>query len=90
MQRCLLDWKCVAQLDVDGTAIQLAAYRLAWDALHPQEPIGYCGIVQLRRDGTYRLVEANVAEAEPIWLAALTVYHARVRMGRIGPWLGRL
>ncbi len=85
--RCLLDWKCVATLDVVGVAFQLAAYRLAWNSMHPTEFIdpGDCGAVQLKRDATYRLVmipAPQLLEAEQVWLAALTLYHARMRMER--------
>ncbi len=85
--RCLLDWKCVATLDVAGVAVQLAAYRLAWNSMHPTEFIdpGDCGAVQLKRDATYRLVmipAPQLLEAEQVWLAALTLYHARMRMER--------
>lgn len=89
--RCLLDWKCVAVLDVEAVAIQLAAYRLAWNVMFPTEIIapGDCGAVHLKRDATYRLVmipASRLLEAEQVWLAALTVYHARKRIGRT-TWL---
>jgi len=87
VERALIDWKCVASLDEDAVAIQLAAYRMAWQAQHPAEPIQVCAGVQLRPDATYRFCRVDVDKAEPIWLAALTLYHARVRMGRLGPWL---
>lgn len=89
--RALIDWKCVASLDVDAVAIQLAAYRLAWNVMHPEEPIRYCAAVQLYPNGRYKLYDEasglDIDAAEPVWLAALTLYHARVRMGRVGAWL---
>lgn len=81
----LIDWKMRESLDLDATAYQLAAYRwLARRCLaRPggQDWIPYA--VELHVDGAFRLhnLDKRIAEldAERIFLAALTVHHARQR-----------
>jgi hypothetical protein len=76
-KRCILDWKNTDSVDVRAAALQLAGYRMAWNAAHPTEPVDLTGVVQFRSDGTYRFHDINAREAEPVFLAAVTVYHAR-------------
>jgi hypothetical protein len=85
-KRCLLDWKTSERLEIPPVAYQLAGYRILWHREHPTEPIEVSAAVQLRRDGTYRLYDPEqeryritAAEAERIFLAAVTVYHAVAR-----------
>lgn len=80
--RVILDFKNMDAIDLAPAAYQLAAYRAAWNAEHPTEPVEALGVVQLKSDGTYRLHEVSAAEAEPVWFAAVMVYHARKEMGR--------
>ncbi len=77
--RALCDWKTAESLDVEYAGYQLAGYRLAWQASHPATPIHVVAAVQLRSDGSYRFHEIDPAHAEPVWLAAVTVFHARRR-----------
>ena len=73
-RRTLVDFKTGAS---DGASYQLAAYKLAWDAANPTEPIAAAAVVQLRRDGAYALHEVELPAAENVWLSAITVYHAK-------------
>ncbi len=75
--RAIIDWKCVAQVDERAAALQLAGYRLAWNAMHPTEPVSLTAVVQLRADGTYRFFDINAGEYEQTFIAALLVYRAQ-------------
>lgn len=81
-RRCLLDWKSGEAVDLIAAGYQLAAYRLAWNASHPTEPVDLTAVLQLREDGTYRYHDVNAVDYEQVWLAALVVYHARQERGR--------
>lgn len=72
--RALFDFKSGAAA---GAEYQVAAYIEAWNAEHPSEPITSGFIVPLRSDGTYRLIEVDLAHATQVWLAAVVVYQAR-------------
>lgn len=74
--RLLIDYKTG---ESDGVEYQLAAYVEAWNHQHPQEPVGAAACVELRRDGTYRFNEIEIAPAWPVFQAAVTVWHARQR-----------
>ena len=76
-KRTLLDWKNTDAVQLAPASYQLAAYRAAWNAQHPTEPVEALGVVQLKSDGTYRFHEVSAAEAEPVWFAAVTVYRAQ-------------
>lgn len=79
-KRSILDWKNVDSLELPPAARQLAAYGLAWNAMHPDELVEALAVVQLRSDGTYRLHEIDTderARREQEFLAALTVFNAR-------------
>lgn len=78
-KRCLLDWKCVAQPDLDAAARQLAGYVLAWESEHPDEPIDITAVVQLRPDGTYRYYGLDARAKIDVFLGAVIVYHERQR-----------
>ena len=78
--RMILDWKNTDSVQLQPASLQLAAYRAAWNAQHPTEPVNACAVVQLRGDGTYGIHEVNVAEAEPLWFAACMVHHAKRRL----------
>ena len=81
-KRSILDFKNMDAIELAPAAYQLAAYRAAWNAEHPTEPVEALAVVQLKSDATYRLHEVSAAEAEPIWYAACMVYHAQKEMGR--------
>lgn len=75
--RAILDYKTGELGAVD---YQLVAYIEAWNATHPTEPVTAGIAVQLRDDGTYRMHEADLNAARPVWFAAVTIYYARGRM----------
>ncbi len=74
--RTLVDFKSGV---TDGVEYQLAAYVEAWNHEHPTEPITAAACVELRENGTYRFREIEIEAAKPVWLAAVTVFHARER-----------
>jgi hypothetical protein len=76
-RRVILDWKNTESVQLAPASWQLAAYKLAWDHEHPAEPIGAAAVVQLKGDGSYVFHEVELPAAEPVWLAAVTVFHAR-------------
>ena len=79
--RTLIDFKHQDSVDFDYVRVQLAGYSLLWAATHPEEPLAQTAVVQLRRDGTYRLHVLDVRPAEQVFLAALVVYRERQRRG---------
>lgn len=81
-KRLIPDWKNSDAVQLESASWQLAAYRAAWNAQHPTEPVEALAVVQFTHAGKYRFHEVNVAEAEPVWFGAMTVYRARKEMGR--------
>jgi hypothetical protein len=77
LTRCLIDWKNADAVQLRAAGPQLAGYRAAWNERHPTEPVEVLLVVQLKSDGTYRAHEISAAEYEPVWFAAVTVYHAQ-------------
>lgn len=76
----LPDIKYVATVDLDYAALQLAGYRLLWDALHPAEAISKTFILHLRKDGDYRLPEVKtVGVPTQTFLGALLCWRERHR-----------
>lgn len=75
-RRAILDAKTG---DDTGVEYQLAAYRAAWNEEHPTERVEIIAALKLNDDGTYRLREIEIAEAERVWFAALTIYRAQPR-----------
>ena len=79
-----MDWKYVASPDLDAARLQLAGYRLAWDAMHPTEPIARCFVLHLpSKGGAYRLHDVTDDAAGQTFLAALVIYRERERRGRL-------
>ena len=76
-KRMIVDWKTGESVALPSAGYQLAAYRLAWNSEHPTEPVEMLGVVLLLADGSYRFHEVSPTAAEPIWLAAVVVYHAQ-------------
>ena len=83
--RALVDWKTTVRLSA-SLAYQLAGYRLLWRHVRPAERIEISLAVQLRADGGYRVWDPEkerpyilAADAEAVFLAALTVYRAQRR-----------
>lgn len=75
-RRVLIDFKSGG---AEGVEYQLAGYRAAWNAERPSEPVEAVAALMLRRDRTYRFIEHSADDAEPIFYAATTVWHARQR-----------
>lgn len=82
-KRVLLDWKCTESPDLPYAGRQTTLYRLAWNAAHPIEPVAAQTVLQLKGDATYRLHEIAPADHEQVALAAVVVYQARAREGRL-------
>ena len=76
-KRAILDFKTPESLDLKPAGYQLALYRLAWNAQHPDQPVDVIGVLQLKSDGTYRFHDLNPAVYEQVALAAVIVYRAR-------------
>lgn len=76
-RRVLLDWKTAEVIELAPCGLQLAGYRLAWNAMHPTEPVDLTAVVQLKADGTYRYHDLAPAAYEDTFLAAVLVYRAR-------------
>ena len=74
-RRVVLDWKASDAVALDPAALQLTAYRVAWNEANPCAPIAAAAVVQLCGDGSFRFHE--VEPAEPLWLASVMVYHAK-------------
>lgn len=82
--RACYDWKYVASIDVDAARIQLAGYRLIWNALHPLEPVRRLFVLHLLRESSsYRLHEVTDGsnQAEQVFLGALLVWREKHRRG---------
>jgi hypothetical protein len=77
-RRTILELK-TGQLDLESASYQVTAYRLAWNASHPTEPVGTIGVLHLPGDGTGRFHAVNPAEYEQTFLSAFIVYHAQRR-----------
>jgi hypothetical protein len=74
-RRIIPDWKCTDSVDLPPARLQLTGYRLAWNAMHPTEPVDLLAVVQLRPDGTYAF--HDLAPQDDLFLAAVLVYRAR-------------
>jgi len=84
-KRVILDWKCVETFDFWPVALQLAGYRLLWNANYPEQPIAGTFALQLSpRAGKYQLRVVEAEKYEQDFLAALVVWRAQQRMGRNG------
>jgi len=76
----LLDWKATSGFDDEYVRLQLAGYKLAWNARHPETPVNECFGVHLRKDGTYRLYSLTPdAATDQLFLAALVVFRAKAK-----------
>lgn len=81
-RRGLLDWKFTDSLERAPVQRQLAAYRLAWNEMHPDQPIAFCAAVQLLSTGRPKFDEFTkdeMAKAENEFLASVVCFHARGR-----------
>jgi hypothetical protein len=76
-KRVIPDWKNTESVQLRPAGRQLAGYRVAWNEQNPTEPVDVLMVVQLKGDGTYRVHEVSAAEYEPIFFAAVMVYHER-------------
>lgn len=76
-RRVLCDWKTGDSLDLESVALQLCAYKLAFDEQHPTELIHETFAVQFRSDATYRLHPIDTGPSMHIWQAAVIVFRSR-------------
>lgn len=67
-----------------GVEVQLAAYALGWNAMHPATPVERAAAVELRRDGTYRVLPVDIRQPmahgftpEQVWLSCVVNFYAR-------------
>lgn len=76
-RRVLLDWKFTDGFKFLPTAYQLAAYKMLWEANHPQEPVAEVFAVQFHpSSGKYHLRRIEAEKYEQTFLAALVVWRA--------------
>ena len=80
-RRTILDWKTG---DAAGVEVQMAAYMLAHNEMHPTEPVELAAAVALRRNGTYRVhpvdIEKPMAHGftpRQVWFSAVVNWWAR-------------
>lgn len=81
-RRGLLDWKFTDGLERAPVRRQLAGYRLAWEEMHPDQPIAFCAAVQFLSTGRPKFDEFTKDEMDTAtneFLAAVVCYHARSR-----------
>jgi hypothetical protein len=81
-RRGLFDWKFTDTLDLPSVQRQLAAYRLAWQEQHSDQPIAFCAAVQFCSTGRPKFHEftpTEMARAENEFLAAITIWWAKER-----------
>lgn len=79
----ILDWKLGESPDLEAARYQLAGYRVLWAAHAPDRPAERGYAVRLGRDGRYSLHDLTDPEASQVFLAALILYRARLRDGRL-------
>jgi hypothetical protein len=59
--------------------LQLAAYRLAWDEMHPENPIQATYALLALDDGSWRMVDTHLSSS--VFLSLLDVYHGLKGVG---------
>lgn len=77
-RRTILELK-TGSLDLVSASYQVVAYRFAWNAVHPTEPVETVGVLHLPGDGTGRFHAMNIADYQETFLAAVMVYNAQRR-----------
>ena len=80
--RLIVDFKYVASFDKHYVRLQLAGYRMLWDANHPEEPIHQVAGLHLKRDGTFAFYDVTDDDARQTFLAAVVVYRALQKRGK--------
>ena len=82
-QRVVIDFKYMDSVKLAPATYQLIAYKLAWEAMEPTQPLAGGYVLQLKKDGTYRLHQVALdRKAEQTFYAALTVFKAIEENGR--------
>lgn len=79
----IIDWKYTNALDVSTVRLQVAGYRWLWNLSRPDFPVRATYAVQLRKDGSYNLVDVTDDAAINTVKAAVLVWQARKEMGRL-------
>ena len=78
----LVDFKLTDGPDLVAARLQLAGYRLLWDAQgegRREDPVERCYVLQLSKGGGFRLHDLTDAYAMQEFLAALIVWRAKHR-----------
>lgn len=81
--RAICDWKSGTTVDLKGATLQLAGYGLLYahqfQTEYPETrlPDVKRYVVNLRPDGTYKLIDVTDDHATQVFTAAVMVYHAR-------------
>ena len=82
-KRVIVDYKYTAGFDKEYVRLQLAGYRLLWDATHPRELIDQTLGLHLKRDGFFAIYDLTDNEGQQDFLAAVVIYRALERRGVI-------
>lgn len=77
VERAVVDWTYSNSPDLKGKKLQCAAYRLMWNAAHPEAPIERCYTVALGKDGTPRCHDVTDDYSMQVFLAAVIVERAK-------------
>lgn len=78
----LIDWKVSDAPDLKTATLQLAAYRLAYEAVH-QTAIGACYVGRLGKDGSFSLPDVTSSEAMQQFQACVIVWRALQERGKV-------
>lgn len=79
----LLDLKYMEQVPIQAATYQLTLYQLAFSEQESESPpISACYVLQLKRDGTYRLHSVSTGAAEQRVVLAAVIVHQAVMEAR--------
>lgn len=87
----IIDWKYTNSVDIDVARWQVAGYRVLWNSLYEEDaPVRNTYVVQLRKNGTFNLVDVTDVTATQTFLGAVHVWRALRQMRRTVERMGRL
>jgi hypothetical protein len=81
----ILDVKTSSSVD-PAVELQLCAYQLLWEASHPNQPVKFRYVLQLKTNGTYSLI-TKYSDAIPAtyWLSIMDTFHWKQKNVRSAP-----
>jgi len=79
----IIDWKFTDSVDVDLARLQLAGYQLLWNYTQADR-VDHTYVCQLRKNGTYNLIDVTDESQGQIFAGAVHVWRALKAMGRLG------